>query len=784
MKHSVSIKFLALLLCALSVVSITACGFGILFMENWNLYNMPLEDLKSEQLESMSTNIAWNHAQIHAAQSLSNCPQEILDDTLIYTDYIPGNYAVEIFLGTDLVYSINNPEDIRSCHTSEHIIAPNYPIVTYQYTHSEQYPASEDPAAAATQPPAVTLPTELPVPEASTDAAFPIIEFDVQESGIAATIPPVEYEFPQDNIIATIPPAEAAIPEIPVETADTPSAEWAFARDSALNLVSGQDVVFSTEHSETFWNEQGEPYQVTYILDYYTGPEYLVKVYLEEKSVLGTEYALMSVLHPYRNTFIPLLLGSLLIFAITLVYLFAAAGHAKNGEIKPAGLNKLPLDIYAAGAAGGSLLLLMMLIVLLDNFGSGYYGIWDNIPLCMLILGVGIFGIALLVIGFLFACSAQAKVRGGYWWRHSICGRGLQYVAAFARWVRRGLQYFYRGCRAVVRLLPLIWQWPLTAFAMVMVPFLALLLCTESYGFGEVFWLMVLCLSVTADIALVFYGAWCFGVLLKGVKHMAQGNLNYQVDTRYLFGCFKDFALHLNSLAGAAQLAAERQMKSERMRTELITNVSHDIKTPLTSIINYVDLMKKPHSEEDHAAYLEVLDRQSLRLKKLVDDLMDMSKASSGNMTVELGQVDAVEAVNQALGEFADKLAQVNLTPVFRHPDTPVIMQADGRLLWRVMSNLLSNAVKYALPDTRLYVDLMVLQNNAVLTIKNISRDQLNVNADELMERFVRGDASRNTEGSGLGLNIAKSLVQLQHGQMHLMVDGDLFKVTLIFPLV
>ena len=479
-----------------------------------------------------------------------------------------------------------------------------------------------------------------------------------------------------------------------------------------------------------------------------------------------------------------MLLGSLLVFAITLVYLFAAAGHAGNGEIRPAGLNQLPLDLYGAVCTGGVLLLLMLLVGLLDNFGSGLYGIWDNIPLCMLILGTGSFGIALLVIGFLFAFAAQVKVKNGYWWRHSVCGKVLLKAGDFLRWVRRGLQYFYRGCRAVVRLLPIIWQWLLTAFVMVLVPFLSLLLAMESRGFGEFFWTMVLILSVVADIALVFYGAWCFGVLFKGVRHMAQGDLNHQVDTRFLYGCFRNFAVHLNSLADAAQQAALRQMKSERMKTELITNVSHDIKTPLTSIINYVDLMKKPHSEADQAAYLDVLDRQSLRLKKLVDDLMDMSKASSGNMSVELGQVDAAEAVNQALGEFADKLENANLTPVFRHPDAPVIMQADGRLLWRVLSNLLSNAVKYALPDTRLYVDLMVLQGNAVLAIKNISREQLNINAEELMERFVRGDASRNTEGSGLGLNIAKSLVELQKGQMHLMVDGDLFKVTLIFPLV
>ena len=788
MKHSIAIKFLAFLLCALSVVSIAACGFGILFMENWNLYNQPLEDIKIQQLDSLSTSIAWNHAQLHAAKSLSNCPQEILDDVLTYTTYVPGNYAVEIFQEGELVYHINDRADLRDHYVQELRICPNYPIVTYQYTHGEQQPAITDSAVLPTQP-----------PEFSGAEPFPTIEFDVRESGLMATAPYGEFQLPSDTDAATIPYGEIQFPTEPVtvETmpavtapektpavANTVSPEWASARDTALERVRGQDVVYSSEYSETFWTERGEPYEVTYILDYYTAPEYQVVVYLEDRSVLGTEYALMSILYPYRNNLIPLLLGSLLVFALTLVYLFAAAGHTRSGEISPVGLNKLPLDLYGAGAAGGIVLLLVLLVELLDSFGRGYYGVWDNIPLCMLILGAGVFGIGLLAIGFLYACVAQAKVKGGYWWHHSICGRLFQQLVYFFRWVRRGLQYFYRGCRAVVRLLPLIWQWLLTAFGMVMVPFLSLLLCSESYGFGELFWMMIFFLSVLADIALVCYGAWCFGVLFKGVRHMAQGSLNHQIETRFLYGCFKDFATYLNALAGAAQLAAEKQMKSERMKTELITNVSHDIKTPLTSIINYVDLMKKPHSDEDHTVYLDVLDRQSQRLKKLIDDLMEMSKASSGNMSVDLGQVDVTEAVNQALGEFADKLDKAHLIPVFRHSDHPVVTQADGRLLWRVLSNLLGNAVKYAMPHTRLYVDLMVLDGNAVLAIKNISRDELNINADELMERFVRGDASRNTEGSGLGLNIAKSLVELQHGQMHLMVDGDLFKVTLILPLV
>ena len=169
-------------------------------------------------------------------------------------------------------------------------------------------------------------------------------------------------------------------------------------------------------------------------------------------------------------------------------------------------------------------------------------------------------------------------------------------------------------------------------------------------------------------------------------------------------------------------------------------------------------------------------------MKKLIEDLMDMSKATTGNMAVEIRELDAVEAVNQALGEFSDKLGAVPLYPVVRCPDEKVMIRADGRLVWRILSNLLQNAVKYALPGTRLYVDINRVGGNAVISLKNISREELNISADELMERFVRGDTSRNTEGSGLGLNIAKSLMELQKGQLQLLVDGDLFKTSMIFP--
>jgi signal transduction histidine kinase len=262
---------------------------------------------------------------------------------------------------------------------------------------------------------------------------------------------------------------------------------------------------------------------------------------------------------------------------------------------------------------------------------------------------------------------------------------------------------------------------------------------------------------------------------------MAEGNLNADIDDKYLRGSYRSCAQDLNTLADVAVEAAKKQMKSERMKAELVTNVSHDLKTPLTSVINYIDLLQKTEDEEQRKQYLEVLDRQSHKLKKLVDDLMDMSKASTGNMAVEITSLDANEAVSQALGEFADRFEQQSLTVVLRKPEQPAMMLADGRLLWRVLHNLMNNVIKYALPGTRVYADVEALEGEVRISLKNISREELNISAEELTERFVRGDASRNTEGSGLGLNIAKGFMQLQKGEMDVTIDGDLFKVTLLF---
>ena len=280
----------------------------------------------------------------------------------------------------------------------------------------------------------------------------------------------------------------------------------------------------------------------------------------------------------------------------------------------------------------------------------------------------------------------------------------------------------------------------------------------------------------------VCYGAYAYATLLKGAQRMAQGDLENKISTRYLTDSYSRCADALNQLSDVAVVAARKQMRSERMRTELITNVSHDIKTPLTSIINYVDILRTAETEEERQQYLEVLGRQSMRMKKLIEDLMELSKASSGTMAVDIIDLDLTETLNQALGEFSDKLAQADLTMMFTPPTHPVTVRADGRLTWRVLSNLLSNTVKYAMAGTRVYLDVTEEDQSVRILLKNISAQPLNLAADELTERFVRGDASRNTEGSGLGLNIAKNLMELQKGKLELTVDGDLFKVTLEFP--
>lgn len=491
----------------------------------------------------------------------------------------------------------------------------------------------------------------------------------------------------------------------------------------------------------------------------------------------------------HQTQVVALLGGSLVLFGLLAVYLCCAAGHKPGQEeIRPSGLNCVPLDLYLGVWAA---LALVYAYVGLEGIR---YLLRQSNSMVFAYYGYGGYLVCLVFVGFCFACAAQFKAPNFYWWRRSVTGLCWRIVVwcwrffwkclgwgyrilwnaaiAVLLWIKKVLKKFGALLAKAYHLLPLTWQWLLGGLLVGGCTFPGLI--TDSG--------LLLVVSFAIAIAVVIYGANAFGTLLEAAKRMRSGDLDVKVDDQLMLGSFQDLAEELNGLNGVVQLAAQKQMKSERMRTELITNVTHDIKTPLTSIINYVDLLQKPHTEDEEASYLEVLSRQSGRMKKLIDDLIELSKASTGNIPVDLARIDAVEAVNQALGEFTDKLTAAELIPMFRPPEETLYIRADGRLVWRAMSNLLSNAVKYAQPGTRLYIDMVALDGKVCISFKNISRAPLNVSADELMERFVRGEASRNQEGSGLGLNIAKSVMELQHGTLELLVDGDLFKATLIFP--
>lgn len=286
---------------------------------------------------------------------------------------------------------------------------------------------------------------------------------------------------------------------------------------------------------------------------------------------------------------------------------------------------------------------------------------------------------------------------------------------------------------------------------------------------------------------------WIFYILFRrsadrdkidlAIRHLADGETSYQVDLKQFSGKIRETAENLNNASRGLEAALSEKVKSERLKADLITNVSHDIKTPLTSIINYVDLIKREHIQDEKILrYLDVLEQKSQRLKNLTEDLVEASKASSGNLKLEISRLDFIELIHQTNGEFEEKFSSRHLNLITSAPDRALFIEADGRRLWRVLENLYNNAFKYALEGSRIYVDVAEEDSMAVFTIKNMSSNPLNIRAEELTERFVRGDVARTTEGSGLGLSIAKSLTELQGGTFEIYIDGDLFKVKVAFP--
>ena len=480
---------------------------------------------------------------------------------------------------------------------------------------------------------------------------------------------------------------------------------------------------------------------------------------VDSNSHVGSMLRLLSICYAHRTDFIWALCGSAVLALLCFVFLMAAAGHKTGLEGVQAGFTeRVPFDLFTVLIAIAGTLCCSIAVefsyvdpILLQLMG---YGLTCAVGVALCLWWCMSFAVRLKLHNVIKSCICFRVL--------AWCWRMLKRLWVFAREVFQGMKLMPRATLVIGGILLVEFFW----------------ICVCGNG-GVLFGWFVERLVL---VALTVYVLRCMKRLLDAGKAISEGDLDYHVDTGRMRGPLKEHGEQLNRITEGMTKAVNERMKSEHFRTELITNVSHDIKTPLTSIINYVDLLEKEEIDNEKAReYLEVLSRQSARLKKLIEDLMEASKASTGNVAVNWERCQLNVLLDQCAGEYAEKLKAAQLELVVTKPAEPVVILADGRHMWRVFDNLLNNICKYALAGTRVYLNLEQAKGKAVVTFRNISASQLNISGDELMERFVRGDSSRSTEGSGLGLSIARSLVQLQKGRLALTVDGDLFKVTLQF---
>lgn len=577
----------------------------------------------------------------------------------------------------------------------------------------------------------------------------------------------IDYYYSDKNVIVTVTDANGEVVYSNDEGADTVcEAEDKFSR-IMYYTDNGEEYGYYSDYDGEYyyvreWNHKTEEYDVVKVTEVETDI-YNVSIKIPGEMQFSDRFWIIDRLlylgSEMQYSIIVIFIVSLLLSVVVLSYLFASCGHRDtSGVITLNFVDRIPFEIPIAAVVAAYI-----------------FGIWGIVDLfydwrAQVISGIIVVTILyFLTLGLILSLTTRAKTRTLF--KNTLCRYILSFVFKAVRRVYRSASYILKG-------IPTAWKAAVILLAVLFAEFMALLIWQYDIGFLIVLW-VIRSIILSAAVLLISIG---FYRLKKGSERIAKGELDAKIDKKYLRGDLADFADNLNNIHDGLSLAVDERMRSERLKTELITNVSHDIKTPLTSIINYVDLIKKEEIQNEKAKeYISVLDRQSIRLKKLIEDLVEASKASTGNLTVELSSCDAAVLLTQASGEYDEKLSRKNLTLMINTPEAPIRILADGRRLWRVFDNLMNNICKYAQSGTRVYLDLVEKNGKAVITFKNISEYPLNISGDELTERFVRGDRSRNGEGSGLGLSIAKSLVELQGGRMNIIIDGDLFKAEIIF---
>ena len=475
------------------------------------------------------------------------------------------------------------------------------------------------------------------------------------------------------------------------------------------------------------------------------------------KDTISYTYQMANFAEKHGSFAIPAAVCFIVLFLLILVYEFCAAGHKQNhSEIVLAGIDHFPFDLM-------TVLMIILTIICMPAVSAileQAYGI-DQLNVQMAETLMLVF-LAWSLVFFTYLMSLARRVKTGTVRKGTLIG-----------WIWRRMVWFGKFLGSLI---PEFWQ-----RLLVYILYLIMQIAASAAigGNGEILFFMVS--AVIGGVAL--HSLWMQKQTCTAAEEICGGNLNYQVPERTIsrmYGGMRRQAEYLNRISDTVSHAVDEQVKSERLKTELIANVGHDIRTPLTSIINYVDLLGREHTPEQEKEYVAVLSRQTERLRKLTEDVLESSKADSGNVDVHLEKTSVAEIVDQAYGEYEEKMTSANLETVINVPED-LYVTADGKLLWRVLRNLLSNAAKYSAPHSRVYISAQELgDGQAVIEKKNMSREKLNISADELMERFIRGDSSRHSEGSGLGLDIARSLSSLMGGKLNIQIDGDLFKASVV----
>lgn len=541
--------------------------------------------------------------------------------------------------------------------------------------------------------------------------------------------------------------------EISMDEIDRVDSSEKNKEDASVSYTTHEDYYLDSNY--TLWVNMGNTspkttYQMVVILPQNVGTDWnSTDLYVQANTLLNFVYSM-------RYTALVTMFVSFIIGAAAFVFLMCAAGH-RNGtdEIVTTVWDHLWLDVFAVGAVLAEVFVFYVAEIFLINVDVAY------LPFILFVTAVATLCMGWLLLLFLLSFSVRVKL--GKWWRHTLCYQLFRKIGQFARMIWENIGF--------------LWKVILVMLVLAFFEGIGVLMFFNS-DIALLLWL----LEKLVLYPLVLWYCVQLNQLKNGTEKIAGGEPGYQISTKRMNGIFKEQGEQINHISDGMTHAIEERMKSERFKTELITNVSHDIKTPLTSIINYVDLLEKEELHNETAQeYLEVLERQSSRLKKLIEDLIEASKASTGNLPVHLERLEAGIFMTQTVGEFEEKTKEAGLDLVIEKPETPVYIMADSRHFWRVIDNLMNNICKYAQSGTRVYINLEVKEAQVSITFRNTSKYPLNISSDELMERFVRGDASRNTEGSGLGLSIANSLMDLMGGTFRLYVDGDLFKVVLGF---